>query len=101
ALLIQRRPGTDVLSLLSKVRHLRRPEPEGSPAIEPASLISRPAAPGSGSFSGGDDSELLPIDSIRPASKASLRRLFYFHRHQLVDRMVLSDLTRFFLFILG
>src|SRR5215813_14397987 len=31
----------------------------------------------------------------------SRKGLLYFHRHQLVDRLVLSDLARYFLFILG
>src|SRR5262249_44287584 len=63
ALLIQRRPGADVLSLLGKLRHLRRPESGAADGIEPASLISRSAAPGGASFPGSDD--WLPIDSIR------------------------------------
>src|SRR5262245_46031592 len=101
ALLIQRRPGTDVLALLGKLRHLRRPRSEAADVIGSAGVMVRSTALGNGSFSGDDDSEALLRRSIRPASRTSLRRLLHFHRHQLVDRMVLSDLTRFFLFILG
>src|SRR5262249_37427139 len=39
ALLIQRRPGADVLSLLGKLRHLRRPESGADEGIESANLM--------------------------------------------------------------
>lgn len=101
----QRRPGWDPLAALSSLRHAwpasrgegetgRRGEGEkgrqgeGATAASPRLLSPSPLRPLS-------PSPLLPLAPVR-------RRSFYNVRMpQLIDRLVLSDLTRFFLFILG
>jgi len=94
----QRRPGWDPLAALSSLRHAwptsrgegetgRRGEGETGRQGEGATAAS-PLLP----FS---PSPLLPL------SPSPRRRLYSLRMPQLIDRLVLSDLTRFFLFILG
>lgn len=81
-LFIQRRPGSDALSALRSVRHfvatLRKLEREAE--TPRADELSGREEPGTG----------------RPAT--ALRQLF---QSKLLDRLVLTDLTRFFLYVLG
>jgi LPS export ABC transporter permease LptG len=77
AILAQRRPGWDPLSALSSLRHAwpsKKDELENGPPSE------------------GPRSEAAPIPVARTRRSAL---------PQLLDRLVLSDLSRFFLFILG
>jgi LPS export ABC transporter permease LptG/LPS export ABC transporter permease LptF len=101
AMLLQRRPGTDVLSALSKLRYLKRGSQTGD-GLDSEVTQGAVATPTGGEgypVSGPLNSQ--PATSARLGSKSILRGLFFFHRHQLVDGMILSDLARFFLFILG
>jgi LPS export ABC transporter permease LptG len=77
-LIAQRRPGSDVMSILSSLRHFwpaRTSQGTGPGAVEEA---TRPE----------------PSERAAPASRS-------FIKPQLIDRLVLSDLIRSFLFILG
>src|SRR5262249_26158279 len=95
ALLVQRRPGADVLSALGSLRHLRRRSADTNDYTDSTSSDS------SSPFSETTWAKSEAMQPARGRSGSSLSRLFFFHRHQLVDHLVLSDLTRFFLFILG
>jgi LPS export ABC transporter permease LptG len=101
ALLIQRRPGADVLSAIISLLHLRRPRQEASDGADPAGTESRTAAPIDSALSNAVTASESRPGSARQDSKRYFGAMFDFHRHQLVDRMVLSDLSRFFMFILG
>ena len=93
----QRRPGWDPLAALSSLRHAwptsrgegetgrgseRAEEPRGRGAE------ARPLTP-------------PPLRPSAPLLVSRRRRLYSLRMPQLIDRLVLSDLTRFFLFILG
>lgn len=78
-ILSQRRPGSDPLSMLSSLRHAL---PSGKGEDE------------SKRRSGEEKESSRPVND--PAIRAPRRSAFL----QLLDRLVLSDLTRFFLFIL-
>jgi len=85
-LLAQRRPGSDPLALLSSLRHAwprRKERTEKSGRVAEANLTVHPVRQASLSTD-------TPVVQRR-------RRLL----PQLLDRLVLSDLTRFFVFILG
>ena len=95
----QRRPGWDPLSALSSLRHAwparksegetgRRGEREKGG--EEATLLLRTSAP-----------QLVSPPLPPPISPSSRRRRSSVRLPQLLDRLVLSDLTRFFLFILS
>jgi LPS export ABC transporter permease LptG len=85
-LALQRRPGADPLALLRSLRYLlpSRVEQNGLDADSPTpqALGDQPARKRQGTGSG-------------------LRRASRFRLIQLLDRLVLSDLTRFFIFILA
>lgn len=78
----QRRPGSDALSALTMIRHawpFRRRAPEYE-----------------GARTGAADQQ---ITSESRSDPGAARRMF--HLPQLLDRLVLSDLVRFFVYILG
>jgi LPS export ABC transporter permease LptG/LPS export ABC transporter permease LptF len=93
-ILLQRRPGSDPLSVLRDLRHLlpsrdeeveRQKEREaGGPMSEEKPALSSALAPGRST------GQLQPV---------SAPRMFY--RPALLDRLVLTDLLRFFIYILG
>ena len=102
AMLFQRRPGADVLSALSALRHLKRRSAEAGAGFEPDGTHGRVAKLNNGDgFPVSDVLNSPPATALRARSKSLLRSIFFFHRHQLVDGMILTDLARFFLFILG
>ncbi|HEY9232531.1 MAG TPA: LptF/LptG family permease, partial [Blastocatellia bacterium] len=78
-LALQRRPGADPLALLRSLRHL-------FPARDTQN---------------GDAGNLEPAAGRRPVTASPLRRAARLRLLQLLDRLVLSDLMRFFVFILG
>lgn len=97
-ILAQRRPGWDPLAVLSSLRHIWPGSKEegdkgrlgdgakgrqGKAGVDPSASLPLPPSP------------CLPVSPSPRRSTSSLRR------PQLLDRLVLSDLTRFFLFILG
>jgi LPS export ABC transporter permease LptF/LPS export ABC transporter permease LptG len=108
---VQRRPGADALSAIGSLRHmLRRPDKGESDPEELQESIALAAAPaladGHRIASGrGGPGRVQAVD-IAGAKKhrthsvigGFLRDL---RQHQLIDRMVLSDLTRNFVFILA
>jgi LPS export ABC transporter permease LptF len=102
AMLLQRRPGADVLSALSGLRYIKRPRAEtgDDPGVDGAQGRI-PAGGNGGAYEVSDVLNSKPANPSRVNSKSLLKGLFFFHRHQLVDGMILSDLARFFLFILG
>jgi LPS export ABC transporter permease LptG len=88
-ILVQRRPGSDALGILSSLRHAW-PSHRGRAGLgrkEGEYVQELPA------YVKGDE----PTPSPRPSLAASSGYL----RPLLIDRLVLSDLSRFFLFILG
>jgi len=97
-IMAQRRPGWDPLAALSSLRH------------------AWPASRGEGKTARRGDEEMgrqgegataasprLPVafSPPRPLSPSRRRSFYSLRMPQLIDRLVLSDLTRFFLFILG
>ncbi|HZM85610.1 MAG TPA: LptF/LptG family permease [Blastocatellia bacterium] len=112
----QRRPGWDPLSVLSSLRHAwparmrggegergrggegdtgRRGEGETG-RLNDAGVGSSPSRP----LAPSPSLPLAPSPSL-PLAPSPRRSLFSAGRPQLLDRLVLSDLMRFFLFILG
>ncbi len=88
-LILQRRPGADPLALLSRIRH-------AWPARKDAATHGNG---GAATMTATDAASQLPLRSSFPATprRVAVPRLM----PRLLDRLVLSDLTRFFLFILG
>jgi len=86
AILLQRRPGSDPLHALSSLRHALAFRKEVRQHAEDE-----------------QKSSLDSLDSISPERGAGSRpgRRRMFRLPQLVDRLVLGDLSRFFLYILG
>jgi LPS export ABC transporter permease LptG/LPS export ABC transporter permease LptF len=99
ALLIQRRPGVDVLSAIGRLRHLRRPREESD--VAGSGEIDNESATTGASSSVRRLSTSGRTRTGRLSTGLYRKGLLKLHQHQLVDRMVLSDLARFFLFILG
>ena len=107
-LVAQRRPGWDPLAALSSLRHAfpwggngdgatgREGEGETGRERETGRPLVSPALPVS-------PSPTLPLSPspILHVATTPRRSLFSLRRPQLLDRLVLSDLTRFFVFILG
>jgi len=93
----QRRPGWDPLAALSSLRHAWPSRGEGNPARRGDKEIGRQ---GEGATAA---SPRLPVALLppRPLSPSRRRSFYSLRMPQLIDRLVLSDLTRFFLFILG
>ena len=86
---------------IGRLRHLRRSRSESELDIS-RQLDSRSAMPGIGQISAMPGPSLSgQAQSGRLDTGLSRSGWLKFHQHQLVDRMVLSDLARFFLFILG
>lgn len=92
--LAQRRPGWDPLSVLSSLRHAwpsrKKDEQEGGYSGR-LSLDEPPR------INRDPESSFAPV----PGEPPPPRRRSSFRLPQLLDRLVLSDLARFFLFILG
>ncbi len=85
-LYLQRKPGSDALSFLSSLRYLlpaKKVEGESSPVV--------PVATRTPSKTG---------DLIKPATVA-VQRILAARFPQLIDRLVIGDLLRFFFYILG
>ncbi|MEW6207804.1 MAG: LptF/LptG family permease [Acidobacteriota bacterium] len=86
AIILQRRPGTDPLHVLASLRHMlaSRKETNQQPEYEQLSSLDS-------------------MESISPERTTNSRpkRSRMFRLPQLVDRLVLGDLSRFFLYILG
>ena len=104
AMLFQRRPGADVLSALSGLRYFRRRNAEPGEVLDADGTQTRVATLSNVDRYGISDVLNSPATATATgtqSAKSMLRSLFFFHRHQLVDGMILTDLTRFFLFILG
>ena len=87
---IQRRPGSDAFSVFRSLRHSWLParktdaEKKVSDKITESDKIKERAADG------------IPRESSSPRRRVSVSRM-----PQLIDRLVLSDLARFFFYILG
>jgi lipopolysaccharide export system permease protein len=98
-LLVQRRPGSDALSALSSLRHIFTSDKEKE-------FVAEPVIDGSGfetaarkeKANARSDGETGSEPRNGNGSRKALRRIL---GHRLLDRLVLSDLARFFLFILG
>ncbi|HSE38844.1 MAG TPA: LptF/LptG family permease, partial [Blastocatellia bacterium] len=102
----QRRPGWDPLAILSSLRHTWPASKENGSKGQPgevdkggqgnAGVALSPTLPVS-------PSSPLPVSPspLLPPSPSPRRSYFSVRRPQLLDSLVLSDLTRFFLFILG
>jgi LPS export ABC transporter permease LptG len=88
----QRRPGSDPLSILSRIRY-RWPGKHADENDESAIVVS----PSVEETPGGTSSELL-VPGGQQARRSLLRRALL---PRLLDRLVLSDFARFFFFILG
>ncbi len=89
-LFIQRRPGSDALSILTSLRH----------AWRPAEKTTREQ----GAITDQEKNREETVNGLRPGSTGALMALQArrrYHLPQLLDRLVLSDLARFFFFILG
>jgi LPS export ABC transporter permease LptG len=84
SIMLQRKPGSDPLSFISSLRHILP-----SPASEPD-------AQGNGAPRRNGESDL----SVQQGGTPRRRRLLS-SMPQLLDRLVLADLSRFFLFILA
>lgn len=82
-----RKPGSDPLSMLTRLRHTW---PAKNPGVNPA---PRQQAGKSGGRPGHSVKEPLGQPSFAPTRRSA--------RPQLLDSLVLSDLTRFFLYILA
>ena len=93
----QRRPGWEPLSVLSRLRHAW-PSIRNHPQTD-----KRGGEPGEQSIAGTETQQPVSPSSLRPAvpQLPSRRVLSALRVPQLLDRLVLSDLARFFLFILG
>jgi LPS export ABC transporter permease LptG len=90
-ILLQRRPGSDPLSLLRNLRHILPSSNEGNKDRESAVVA-------------GKESASLSTAPARPRNTGQLPSVSsprLFHRPALLDRLVLTDLTRFFIYILG
>ncbi|HEY6331012.1 MAG TPA: LptF/LptG family permease, partial [Blastocatellia bacterium] len=88
---IQRRPGADALSAIASLRHMLRrsvetQEQEGQEAVSQRADLDR-AARGKG--------------GARPPRRFWGNLVRDLQQHQLIDRMVLADLVKFFLYILA
>jgi LPS export ABC transporter permease LptG len=93
-LLAQRRPGSDPLSALSSLRHAwptKKDDGASGRRREGASLAESPNLPLAPS----------PRRSAAPSPRLPVALSRRVSLPQLLDRLVLSDLTRFFFFILG
>jgi LPS export ABC transporter permease LptG len=88
----QRRPGSDPLSILSRIRY-RWPVKQADENSESATVISSPAE----ATPDATAPQMLAPES-QPARRSLLRRALL---PRLLDRLVLSDFARFFFFILG
>jgi lipopolysaccharide export LptBFGC system permease protein LptF len=88
----QRRPGSDPLSILSRIRY-RWPGKQADENSESATVISSPAE----ATPDATAPQMLAPES-QPARRSLLRRALL---PRLLDRLVLSDFARFFFFILG
>jgi LPS export ABC transporter permease LptG len=92
-ILLQRRPGSDPLSVLRNLRHLLPSK------TEDGEVQSSEAAGRAGKENPSLSSALAGSRSTGQLQPVRAPRKFY--RPALLDRMVLSDLTRFFIYILG
>ncbi|MGH9763232.1 MAG: LptF/LptG family permease, partial [Blastocatellia bacterium] len=94
----QRQPGWDPLSMLSSLQHIMRRKKEKAKARE-RSKESRNAA---GAELDGPPG-LLSKSKLKPGGDRSARKVLRrrFNGHRLIDGLVLSELTRFFIFILA
>jgi LPS export ABC transporter permease LptG len=86
AILLQRRPGSDALSALSSLRH---------------AWPSRFSISGSDRRNEADDPQVSAIEGGQSEIRRPRPRIGRLPLPQLIDRLVLSDLTRFFFFILS
>ena len=92
----QRQPGWDPLSALSSLRHaFPSRESQGTPQKDNRTEeVQGKSVYTASDSSGPTPSKVLPVQSAR-------RRSYSIRIPQLMDRLVLSDLTRFFVFIVG
>jgi len=93
----QRQPGWDPLAVLSSIRHAfpsredqETAVPKDIRAEQPRAKVVKPIPDSS-----------LAVGSDLLTAPTSKRRFFSVRLPQLMDRLVLSDLTRFFIFIVG
>jgi LPS export ABC transporter permease LptG len=86
AIILQRRPGTDPLHALATLRHALASRKETNQQPQ-----------------GESQSSFDPMDSMNPEQRinSKSKRSRMFRLPQLVDRLVLGDLSRFFFYILG
>ncbi|HKV39602.1 MAG TPA: LptF/LptG family permease [Blastocatellia bacterium] len=104
---MQRRPGADVLSALTSLRHRFRSKPVeeiGVPATAASGLAESASAMPRSHRGLGAVTSIFPKSwfgarSATVKARPGPRRRI--HGYQLIDRLVLSDLSRFFFYILG
>lgn len=89
-LILQRRPGSDPLSLLRNIRHLSLSKGDGPVARQAQQEKEAKQA-----------SKNQPSITVNAEAKAARRRVSVARIPQLLDRLVLADLARFFFYILG
>jgi LPS export ABC transporter permease LptG len=93
-ILLQRRPGSDPLSAIRNLRHILPSRKEDGDRQKKAEAAGRASKKKTPLASGG-----VPPRSTTSLQPAAGRRTF--NRPALLDRLVLTDLTRFFVYILG
>ena len=105
-ILIQRRPGSDVFSVFRSLRHTwlpgRKSKAETPAYTEAGNRVEdsiKASATKEGLTKAGMTKEGAPVEARREDTRR--RRLYFSRMPQLINRLVLSDLARFFFYILG